>query len=286
MLARQVGHNLCPKGRLWTVGMGHAVERERFRKASFAQIEPGRTCLQHVVVALLPALPCAQRRPKRRRNRLGIRWNSASFKLQRSGAKFLEHLSRRKKGIVAGAPVEALYVCGWQTKRSTTSIRRKSRSIGDTVEWSLADIPDKPIDTRSGKSAMLGWCNASDSVGERRALSGVADSLGAERGTDLLRWRPRQRVTEKVCTEASGRQIVSKVKNVRVGSSAQAGMPVLLGAAIDAVIPGDAEGAGVDANVDFVAARGSGRNHPIDGEALETAVGPPGSRQTGAACRG
>jgi hypothetical protein len=136
------------------VGTGHVVGRMRFRKLKIGGLP--MECVLGVVLALLllPCLAAAQAAPPQK-----VTWKSVEFAIVRFNDQAPNSWNiyhSEKKGILLVRLWKRYMLVKIHDEEVYDIDPQKIAVHGDSVEWSYADIPDKPIEIVEWKERNVG----------------------------------------------------------------------------------------------------------------------------------
>jgi hypothetical protein len=129
------------------VGVGHAVARMRFREMS----KLFRLYLAGIAFALvLGAFSCRAQAQSSSEGAKKLTWHTLEFAIVRyndNAPNSWNIYHSEKKGVLLVRLWKRYLLVNVQDQEVFDIDPDKIKVVGDAVEWSLADIPDQPIDT-------------------------------------------------------------------------------------------------------------------------------------------
>lgn len=146
--------NSAVRGGFRFAGTGHVVGRMRFRKLKIGGLPT--QCVLRVVLALLslPCLAAAQAEPPKK-----VTWKAVEFAILRFNDQAPNSWNiyhSEKKGILLVRLWKRYMLVKIQDEEVYDIDPQKIAVHGDSVEWSYADIPDKPIELVEWKERNVG----------------------------------------------------------------------------------------------------------------------------------
>jgi hypothetical protein len=134
--------------------MGHAVALMRFRKVKIAGLARSRVLGAVLALLFLPCVAWAQAEPAKK-----VPWKSVEFAIVRFNDQAPNSWNiyhSEKKGILLVRLWKRYMLVKIQDEEVFDIDPQKITVHGDSVEWSYADIPDKPIEVVEWKERNIG----------------------------------------------------------------------------------------------------------------------------------
>ena len=136
------------------MGVGHAVARERFRQVSFTRQGRASLPLAFAAVLLMTGVATAQTEAPKKLNWKSVEFAIIRFNDEAPNSWNIYH--GEKKGLLLVRLWKRYMLVRVADEEVYDIDPQKITVRGDTVEWSTADIPDKPIDTEEWKERNVG----------------------------------------------------------------------------------------------------------------------------------
>jgi len=136
------------------MGVGHIVARMRFQQVIPAHLSKPRLLIAAALLLFLPCIACAQTEPPRK-----LTWKSVEFAIIRFNDEAPNSWNiyhGEKKGIVLVRLWKRYMLVRIADEEVYDIDPRKIAVHGDSVDWSPADIPDKPIEITEWKARNVG----------------------------------------------------------------------------------------------------------------------------------